>query len=164
MNQFQRRRALQKSRRSLFALRLLIIHTKGLSRSLGYPYRTWKHTGTCSWSFRLALKRNGAAQAPREEWRVGGLIAPWTKSATVSDGRQWHMAQRQGSPFPFPTNFVSLPKRISNQTATAPEHGRSRGRVVMDLVYRRREDLKHIVTRATPEKGHLVLTRPSWRR
>src|SRR5215204_1647011 len=83
MNQFQRRRALQKSRRSLSALRLLIIHTKGLSRSLGYPYRTSKHTGTCSWSFRLALKRNGAAQAPREEWRVGGLIVPWTKSATV---------------------------------------------------------------------------------
>src|SRR5215204_747695 len=111
MNQFQRRRALQKSRRSLFALRLLIIHTKGLSGSLGYPYRTSKHTGTCSWSFRLALKRNGAAQAPREEWRVGRLIVPWTKSAIVSDGRQWHMAQRQGSAFPFPNEFRELAEK-----------------------------------------------------
>jgi len=40
------------------------------------PYRTSKHTGTCSWSFRFDLKRNSAAPAPREEWRVGGLIVP----------------------------------------------------------------------------------------
>ena len=47
------------------------------------------------------------------------------------------MGQREGSPFRFPTNFASLPKRISNKTQQRLSMG-ARG-VVMDLVYRRRE-------------------------
>src|SRR5215207_3624885 len=125
MRRCQRLRALQKSRRSLFARRSRIIPASESSRSSGYPYRTSKHNGTCSWSFRLDLQTNSAGPAPREDWPVGRLIVPSTKSATVSDGRQSNMGQREGSPFRFPTNFASLPKRTSEKTQTATEQDRS---------------------------------------
>ena len=50
--------------RSLFARRSRIILT--ISRSSGYPSRTSRDTGTCSWSFRLGFKTKSAGPVLRE--------------------------------------------------------------------------------------------------
>ena len=77
MNRFQRRRALQKSPRSLFARRLRIILTKGLSRSLGYPSRTSR----AHWDVQLELPLGLEDEQRRPGTKRG--IARWTADRAV---------------------------------------------------------------------------------
>jgi hypothetical protein len=85
-----------------------------------YPAEPVAISGSCRLADNFAAElRDRTVQARLEGMpRPRSARKPSTKSATVSDGRQSNMGQREGSPSRFPTNFASLPKRTFDQAET----------------------------------------------